>query len=106
MQQLSQWQYCAENQTILYLAVELPDWDNFNQWCDHFCRGNFRLISLEQGADRQQLHFRLGEHDYLLCYETLCEALWIESIHQQASALEAVYSKLNDRDTHDGANHL
>lgn len=106
MQQLNQWRYCKENQTILYVAGELPNWNNFKQWCDYFCREHFSLISLEQGADRQQMHFRLDEHDYLLCYEALCEALWIESIHQQAGAINAVFSKLIDRDTHDDANHL
>jgi hypothetical protein len=93
------------------MQKDLPNWDNFDLWCDtfcseHFCRENYRLITLEQGADRQQMHFRLGEYDYLLCYEALCEALWIESIGHQSSAALDVLCKLLDSDTHDGTNHL
>jgi hypothetical protein len=106
MQQLAQWQYCEENQTILYIGSELPKWDEFGQWCDTFCQKQFSLISLEHGADRQQMHFRFAEYDYLLCYEALCEALWIEAFSQQASAALTVLSKRLDSDTHDDTNHL
>lgn len=106
MQQLNQWRFCEETQTILYIKDKLPNWDDFKHWCNIFCSEHFTLISIEYGADRQQMHFRLGGHDYLLCYEAICEAIWIESINQQAGAALAVLSKLLDSDTHDDTNHL
>ncbi len=39
-----------------------------------------QILSHDEGADRVQLHFLFKEHDWLMCFEGTCEAVWIEPI--------------------------
>lgn len=41
-----------------------------------------RMLELEWGADRWQRRFELDDRPYLLCMESLCEAVWIEALKE------------------------
>ncbi|GGO66074.1 DUF3630 family protein [Bowmanella pacifica] len=43
---------------------------------------NARMLELEWGADRWQRRFELDGRPYLLCMESLCEAVWIEALKE------------------------
>lgn len=105
MQQLAHWQYDLDHNTLLLVGTHLPKWDEFPIWCENFCQAPMRKVSFEQGADRQQLQFTMAENDFLLCYESLCEAIWIEAMNQQTS-MQALREKLVDCDIHQQLNHL
>lgn len=86
MQQLIEWQLSKHNaqNPLLQASFVLLD-EQFEDWTKTFCQ-QFQLICKErsEGADRAQLHFQYGQCDYVLCYEALCESIWIEGCNVYA----------------------
>ena len=84
MQQLS-WLFTLD-ETITVDCRPEPDWESFPQFAITFCeQTKVQKIEVNIGADRAQLHFRCEFGDFLLLYEELCEALWIEPFHSRPS---------------------
>lgn len=107
MQQQTHWHLDPNQQLIHYHSDNILSWDTFPNWAEklvHTIGGT--LVTLSQGADRVQLHFRLEQEDYLCHFESLCEAVWIESqSHNNSSTLVDLYNKLTE-DTHVAPKHL
>lgn len=68
----------------------------FGQWAQRLsAQQNWHIVSLEQGADRAQMHFSTNGNDMLLCFEATCQAIWIESIQElELAAYTTLYSSL------------
>jgi hypothetical protein len=80
MQQLT-WRFSLfEELNIIQLEVcPKPNWDSFTELAERFClQFNMQKVNLSLGADRAQLHFRIGLSDFLLHYESFCDSFWIE----------------------------
>ena len=83
MQQLNKW-ILEENKIILHSPVP-TDIDSFASWSEQFSSSTlWQTLSVETGADRAQLHFRFQQCDFLLHYEALCDALWIEPMNNHS----------------------
>ena len=73
------WQKGDSN--IELVTSYFPDDAEFDSWTSQWLEAhNFQLIQSEQGGDRKQCLFRTDNADFLLCYEQICEAIWIEAI--------------------------
>jgi len=99
MQQLV-WRFLLlQEQDIIQLEVEpRPDWEAFTELAERFCL-QFKLqkLSVCLGADRAQLRFNTGSGEFLLYYESLCDALWIEAfIGQNKKQLTDLYDLISD----------
>lgn len=83
MQQLKDWE---QREDMLILRVcPLKDIQEFVPWCKELLLEQaWQMVSLELGADRGQMLFRAEEEDFLLHYEALCDALWIEPSSSRA----------------------
>ena len=84
MQQTIKWEQRGDS---LHLTSQLPtEIDNFEHWAYALASTyQWQIVSVEQGADRGQLHFQVGQFDYLLHFESLCEAIWIEPMNSQSA---------------------
>jgi hypothetical protein len=84
VQQLS-WKFTLD--TIITVKCHpAPDWGEFEILALNFCEQvKVQKIDIHIGADRAQLHFRCEFGDFLLYYEDLCDALWIEPFQSQPS---------------------
>lgn len=83
MQQLNQWS--QENDRIILVSAIPQDLEAFETWVEQLVAScSLEAMSMETGADRAQLHFRLCDCDFLLHFEALCEALWIEPMNSQS----------------------
>ena len=84
MQQLNQW-VVREDKIILTPPIP-ADIDSFEAWTAQFSSSTlWQILSVEKGADRAQLHFRFEQCEFLLHYEALCEALWIEPMNNRSA---------------------
>jgi hypothetical protein len=80
MQQLV-WRFSlvGEQNVIQLELIPKPNWESFTELAEEFClKFNVQKVSLSLGADRAQLHFRIGLGDFLLHYESLCDSFWID----------------------------
>ena len=84
MQQLNQW--AIEGGKITLTSPVPDDVEAFESFAAQFSSSDlWQTLSLETGADRAQLHFRFQHYDFLMHYEALCDALWIEPMNNQGT---------------------
>ena len=93
MQQLIHWHY--QSTGLISDSVPFVEIIEFIDWGKALISSQgWRLGSVEFGADRAQLAFRAESMDWLLCFESLCESIWIESIQHSD---DVVYTRLLER---------
>lgn len=99
MQQLGVDNVELHQQQIVLVNLNNVNWDTFDSFCKGFCiQFNLRLLEMNQGADRCQMRFNFQHQDFLLCYEALCDSLWIENYtHENPETIKQLcyYLKTN-----------
>lgn len=64
--------------TLLHIQP-MPDWQDFELFVQHFLQMEQGvLISQDQGMDRHQIRYRIGNQRFLLQFEHYTESVWIE----------------------------
>lgn len=93
MQQLIHWR--VEPMGLIADHVPFVETVDFIDWAKQLiAQQGCSVGSIEFGADRAQVGFRYENLDFLLCFESLCESIWIESIQHSD---DVVYTRLLER---------
>jgi hypothetical protein len=90
------WHFSFNGSHIILDGADIWHMDNGVETLTEFAsRYALRVEELVVGADRWQLSFQWQAHKFLLCFEALCEAMWIECFYaDNINQLADLYSYL------------
>ncbi|MCC2617570.1 DUF3630 family protein [Aestuariibacter halophilus] len=99
MQQLAALNWKVEQDCLVARQCPSLEVDQFQSALQQWLKDNDGTMPhIEWGADRLQCQFNCLGNQWLLHYETLCNALWIEPVQRSArSSIAALMHHLNRR---------
>ena len=88
MQQLS---FSLEHQKIVLCQALTLGENDFTWICQQLSKHGLTLLETSQGADRLQSRFSWQQAEFLLLFEGLCAAVWIESVNNDSRQIQELY---------------
>lgn len=87
MQQLTITQWLRVEENFQANLAEFPSQQAFINWLeDKVPNQTLKLVDLNVGLDRAQAHLTFNDHDFNLCFDATCDAIWLEPISKVSNA--------------------
>lgn len=81
---------------IDFLGYDIADWEEFEGFANLIVKQlQLTHFHLYAGADRGQMVFDHQQLRYVLYFEAVCEALWVESDSKFSESLHSLYKILS-----------